>query len=98
MRGNDVLLKFLIWRLRNISDKNFILILAGIVGAIAGIAAVVLKSSVHFIQRMLERNFYLYDINFSYLVYPLIGIVITLIISKYVLKEKLGHGITHVLY
>ncbi|MEQ8810716.1 MAG: chloride channel protein [Imperialibacter sp.] len=98
MRGNDVLLKFLIWRLRNISDKNFILILAGIVGAIAGIAAVVLKSSVHFIQRLLERNFYLYDINFSYLVYPLIGIVITLVISKYVLKEKLGHGITHVLY
>jgi chloride channel protein, CIC family len=98
MRGNDVLLKFLIWRLRNISDKNFILILAGIVGAIAGIAAVVLKSSVHFIQRLLERNFYLYDINFSYLVYPLIGIVITLVISKYLLKEKLGHGITHVLY
>ena len=98
MKANDVLLKFLIWRLRNISDNNFILILAGIIGAIAGIAAVVLKSSVHFIQRMLERSFYLYDINFAYLVYPLIGIVITLIVSKYILKEKLGHGITNVLY
>lgn len=98
MKANDVLLKFLIWRLRNISDNHFILILAGIIGAIAGIAAVVLKSSVHFIQRMLERSFYLYDINYAYLVYPLIGIVITLIVSKYILKEKLGHGITNVLY
>lgn len=70
MKANDVLLKFLIWRLRNISDKNFILILAGIIGAIAGIAAVVLKSSVHFIQTLLESNFYLYDINYAYLLYP----------------------------
>ncbi len=98
MRVNDALLKFLIWRLRHISDKNFILILAGIVGAIAGVAAVVLKSSVHLIQNLLESNFYLYDINYAYLAYPLIGIIITLVISKYLLKEKLGHGITHVLY
>lgn len=98
MKANDVLLKFLIWRLRNISDKNFILILAGIIGAIAGIAAVVLKSSVHFIQTLLESNFYLYDINYAYLLYPLVGITITVVVSKYVFKEKLGHGITQVLY
>lgn len=98
MRANDVLLKFLIWRLRNISDKNFILLMAGIIGAIAGLAAVVLKSVVHALQRLLENSFYTYDINYAYLLYPLIGIVLTVLLSKYVLKEKLGHGITQVLY
>ncbi len=98
MNFNALLLKFLVWRLRNISDKNFILLLAVVVGVLAGLAAVVLKSSVHFIQRLLESSLYLYDINYAYLAYPLIGILITVLISKYLLRERLGHGITQVLY
>ncbi len=98
MKANDVLLKFLIWRLRNISDRNFILIMAGVIGAISGLAAVVLKSAVHALQRVLERSLYIYDVNYAYLVYPLIGIILTMLIARYVLKEKLGHGITQVLY
>ncbi|MFT7034736.1 MAG: CIC family chloride channel protein, partial [Cyclobacteriaceae bacterium] len=47
MKFNDLLVKFLIWRLKHISNNNFVLMLSGLIGIIVGIAAVTLKSSVH---------------------------------------------------
>ena len=91
-------MRFLVWRLKHVSDNNFILIVAGLIGLIAGIAAVSLKTSVHFIQALLQKNTDLAGINYLYLGYPLIGIVLTVVIAKYLLKEKLGHGITQILY
>ncbi len=72
--------------------------LSGIVGLIAGLAAVTLKGSVHIIQNFLERNLDITGINYLYLGYPLLGILLTVFISKYLLKENLGHGITQILY
>lgn len=98
MKFNALLIKFLIWRLKHISNNNFILILSGIIGIISGLAAVILKSSVHIIQNFLEQNLDITGINYLYLGYPLLGILLTVFISKYLLKEKLGHGITQILY
>lgn len=91
-------MRFLVWRLKHISDNNFLLIVASVIGLISGLAAVILKSTVHFIQRMLERNLDISGFNYMYLGYPLIGILITVIVANYIFKEKLGHGITHILY
>lgn len=98
MKFNGVLVKFLIWRMKYVSNNNFILVLSGIVGVIAGFAAVTLKSSVHFIQNILERNLDISGINYLYLGYPLLGIILTVLVSKFLLKETLGHGITQILY
>lgn len=98
MKFNDLLVKFLIWRLKHISNNNFVLLLSGLIGIIAGIAAVTLKSSVHLIQTLLERNLDITGVNFLYLFYPLIGILLTMLVAKYFLKENLGHGITQILY
>lgn len=98
MSGNNLLTKLLIWRIRHINNKNFVLILSGIIGVIAGFAAVILKSAVHFIQNVITAHFS-YDLaNYLYLTYPLTGILLTVILARYVLKEKLGHGITDILY
>ncbi|MEM7299422.1 MAG: chloride channel protein, partial [Bacteroidota bacterium] len=67
-------------------------------GIISGLAAVILKSSVHELIKYLELGLNLFGVNYLYLVYPLIGILLTALISKYVLKEQLGHGITQILY
>ena len=94
----NLLVKFLIWRIKHISDRNFILILASIVGTLSGFAAVLLKQTVHWIQELLTRGFDVKFANFLYLSYPLVGIFITYFIAKYFLKERLGHGITSILY
>ncbi len=98
MGYSKLLMRLLVWRLKTISDSNFTLIMAGIIGLISGLAAVVLKSTVHFIQSVLENNIDLTGFNYLYLAFPLIGILITVIVARYVLKEHLGHGITQILY
>ena len=98
MSGNNILTRFLIWRIRHINNKNFVLILSGIIGVIAGLAAVILKEAVHFIQEAITGNFD-YDLaNYLYLTYPLTGILLTVLFARYILKEKLGHGVTGILY
>lgn len=73
------------------------MILGAVIGAIAGLAAVVLKQTVHHIQHFLVEGHA--EIN-NYLIYfyPLIGIMITVLITRYYWKEKLGHGITDILF
>ena len=92
------LVRFLIWRMKHISNNNFILILSGIVGLVSGVAAVTLKTSVHAIQSFLSTFHTNTEINYLYIAFPLIGILATAIVAKYVLNENLGHGITQILY
>lgn len=98
MKADGLLVKFLIWRMKHLSTKNFVLILGGIIGILSGFAAVILKESVHFIQGQLTSGFDVKFANYLYIGFPLVGIVLTVLISKYVLKEQLGHGITQILY
>ena len=74
------------------------LILAGLIGTISGFAAVLLKETVHTFQQTLTSGFDIKYENYFYIGFPLVGILITALITKYVLKEKLGHGITQILY
>ncbi|KYG81588.1 chloride channel protein [Roseivirga ehrenbergii] len=97
MKFNKTLSKFLIWRIRHISTRNFLMILSGVIGLAGGIAAVILKSTVHYIQHTLS-DFREDVAHYLFLIYPLIGIVITSIVADKLLKEKLGHGITSILY
>lgn len=98
MKINQILLNFLIWRIKHIKNRNFTLMLSAVIGAFAGLAAVVLKQTVHAIQDFLlhgeKVNLQSYYIYF----YPLIGIFITVLITRYYWKEKLGHGITDILF
>jgi len=94
MTFKRLLSKFLVWRIRHLSVKNFVILLAGLTGVIGGLAAVILKGTVHFIQStLLSLNF-----SFAYVFFPVVGILITALLAKYVLKEQLGHGITSILY
>jgi len=97
-RLRKILTRFLIWRIKHISDNNFLLLIAAVIGLVAGLAAVILKTTVHFIQHGLEAFLLKDGINYLYLGYPLIGIFLTVILAKYIFKERLGHGITDILY
>jgi CIC family chloride channel protein len=98
MKINQILLNFLIWRIKHIKTRSFTMILSAVIGALSGLAAVVLKETVHAIQHFLLGVDHA-DIN-TYLVYFLSdgGIVITVLITRYWWKEKLGHGVTDILF
>ena len=98
MKVESAIIRFLIWRVKHLNDRNFVLILGGLIGIIAGFAAVVLKEAVHYIQARLTSGFDIEYANYLYLSYPFIGIIITVIIAKFIFKERLGHGITGILY
>jgi chloride channel protein, CIC family len=98
MGNESFFLQLLIWRIKHISNRNFVMILSSIVGFLSGLAAVLLKESVHLIQSLLTSHFDYAYANYLYLAYPLMGILITVLLAKYFFKETFGHGITGILY
>ncbi len=95
---SSLIKRFLIWRVRNIDDRKFIMFLSVVVGIIVGFAAVVIKNSVHFIQNLLTNDFAQQYHNYMYFAYPAIGILLVYIFTKYILKRPVGHGIPTTLY
>jgi len=55
--GKRLLIKFLKWRYKNISNKQFINIASAVIGLLTGLAAVTIKNLTHFIQELLEGEF-----------------------------------------
>ena len=94
MTLKDLLSKFLFWRVKHISTRNFVVVLGAITGLLGGVAAVILKSGVHAIQAFIDGQ----NISLLFVFLPAIGILITAILAKDILKEPLGHGITTILY
>jgi CIC family chloride channel protein len=81
------------------TEKQFLIISSILVGISAGIAAVVLKLFVHAIRFYLVDGFFLkYDFKYLYLILPLIGIGVTILIIKYILHNHLSKGNTDILF
>ncbi len=86
------------WRQRHISEKNFVIMLALLVGILGGFAALLLKSMIHFIQWLLMAHLDLTGANYMLIVYPVLGIMLTSIYLKYCVRDNISHGVTRVLY
>jgi CIC family chloride channel protein len=86
-------------RHKYISDKNFLIIAAMWVGVLAGFAAVVLKTIVHFLQHNLESGFNVRYENYFYLIYPLIGILLSVLYVKLMHpKTVFDKGLSSIIY
>jgi len=83
--------------LRHISSRNFILLLSLIAGLLGGMAAVILKNAVHMSHNLVMKVIAIESFNLLYLVLPFIGIAITYLYVKYVVKDNIGHGISRIL-
>jgi chloride channel protein, CIC family len=88
--------KFLIWRSRYLDDRHFLLVLAVIIGIAAALAAVLLKTSVHFVEAWV-RSIRPAE-NLLMLVFPVIGIFLTVLYVRIFVKDNIGHGISRILY
>ena len=98
IQSKVILRKFLKWRYKHISNKQFTNIASAIIGLLAGLGAVTLKNLTHLIQQLLEGEFIKEIHGAFYFIFPIIGLLIVLLIIKYFIKKKVGHGIPSTLY
>lgn len=85
-------------RIKYLSGRRFLYLLSGFVGLAVGLAAVIIKNLVHFIQEALSKGI---EGEFrSYLIFilPIVGISLTVIFIKYINRNPVRHGIPGVLF
>ncbi|MBQ9076615.1 MAG: chloride channel protein [Muribaculaceae bacterium] len=97
-RVYDLFFKFVMWRESHVKEKNFIIVLAFLVGIFCGCAALLLKMLIHYISDLLTAHMEISGGNYLYLLYPVVGILITGIYVRKVVKDNISHGVTRVLY
>ena len=86
------------WRVAHVSEKMFMIILALIVGFFAAVAAFSLHWIINQIVLLLTSSFDRTGANWLYLVYPVVGIYLTSLLVRYIVKDNISHGITRILY
>ena len=75
-----------------------LLILAFMIGILASMAAFILHSLIHQIQAILTEGFDVSSFNWLYLVFPVIGIYLTSLFVRHIVRDNISHGITRILY
>ena len=88
----------LLWREKHISERYFILILSFIIGICTSLASFIMKETIHWIQHFLTDHAEVTKANYLYLIYPIIGILLTGLFVNYIVKDDIGHGVTKILY
>ena len=86
------------WCEHRLSPRQFILLLSFIVGIATALAAQMLKWLIHEIEHLLTSSFDVTQSNWLFLVYPVVGIYLTALFIKYVVRDDIGHGVTKILY
>lgn len=86
------------WRKKHVSDRELVLVLAFAVGFLASLAAYILHVIIKLIQELVTSGFQVSTINWLYLIYPIVGIWLTSLFVKYIVRDNISHGITRVLY
>ena len=82
----------------HLSHRQFILLLSFLVGIGTALAAQLLKWLIHEIETLLTAQFDITQANWLFLLYPLIGIFLTALFIRYIVRDDIGHGVTKILY
>lgn len=93
-----IMQRFILWREQHIKERQFVLLLSFVVGICTAMAAVILKQLIHLIQNLLTDNFDTTGANYLYLLYPVIGIFLTGLFIRRIVKDDISHGVTRILY
>ncbi|WP_290091568.1 chloride channel protein [Parabacteroides goldsteinii] len=98
MAKEGLFYRFLLWRDKHIKEKHFILVISFLVGICTAASAIILKQLIHLIQHLLTGNFDVSGVNYLYLLYPVIGILLAGLFVKYIVRDDISHGVTKILY
>lgn len=100
-KGEEVIRKHevpLEWLHQKLSRNQFLILSGILVGCTAGLAGVLLKAIVHYIYTVITRDYHLHYHLLFYFIFPVTGIVLTVLIVKYLFRGREGKGIPKVLY
>ena len=94
---NNVVVKYL-WAplralLRKLPERDVLLALSLVVGLFCGAAAVLLKLAIHYLQTFLAGI----GPHYTDLLWPGTGMLLSLLLLRFVVKKDIGHGVTKVL-
>ena len=85
-------------RLKRLSNRQLLILLAVVVGALAGLGTCVFEILLYGVRSALVTWFPADRAQFLYLVYPAVGIVLATLFVKYIVKDEISEGVTRVLY
>ena len=80
------------------SERAFITALSVVVGLLSGIAAVIIKNTVWLTQDLVHLLVSNEVNNYIYFALPLMGIILTVLVVKYLIRREVRHGIPNVLH
>ncbi len=83
---------------RRLSERQLLMLLAVVVGVLAGVAGHLLKECIHLIKEGLTSWGAVESANYLYLIYPAVGIVLTVLFVRYWVKDDISHGVTRIFY
>ncbi len=81
-----------------IDQSRLIYILSLAVGLFSSLAAAVLKNSIHYTRRLLTEGITPESGSYLYLIYPVLGILLTVLFVKYIVRDNIEHGVSRVLH
>jgi chloride channel protein, CIC family len=90
--------RFMVWQAKRMNHRTFLMIISVVIGILSGISAVILKNAVRFIRELLISSSPVYQENFLYFALPAIGILLSILFVKYVIKDRVDHGVPSILY
>jgi len=96
MPKQTLLKRFLIWRYKHISQKNFVFILSIIIGLIAGLISVTIKNITFGIEWFLETITFSH--NSFYFIFPIVGLWLVYLFVKHISKRPIEHAIPSILF
>lgn len=91
----NLLNRFILWRERYVGERYFILILSLLIGVTMALLSFLLKHFIHTIEHLLLG--YADSLRYWYLIFPVIGILLSGLFVRYILRDDISHGVTKVL-
>lgn len=96
--GRNTLAYVLRWRRRHLNDNQFVLVISFFVGIFTACAGILLKWLIGQIEDILTHSFVASTSNWLYLIYPVVGIWLTMLFIRYVVRDDISHGVTKILF
>ncbi len=98
MKKKTLISGILIWIIKNMKHRQLLLTLSFIIGLVSGLAAVILKNTVYYTNEFLTGRLAAETGNLIYLAFPATGIFLTVLFTRYLVKDQISHGVTKVLH
>lgn len=94
----EILYRFFIVATKRLSEKQLMMLLAVVVGLIAGFATYLFEGTLYLVRLALTSWFAVDTASVFYLFYPIIGVILASLFVRYIVRDDINEGVTRVLY